>query len=93
MPRTPPRLMTIVTPPPGVSSTAMLAAHRLDESARDGEAEADAGAVRPVAQALERPEHVFRSVGRDPRAAVDHLEVDALLRRRTPRRARAASGG
>ena len=36
---------------------------------------------------------VSRSVGRDARAAVDDAQVDALLRRRTPRRARAASAG
>ena len=80
--------MTIVTPPPGVSSTTMLAAHRLDEPARDREAEPDAACRSSVAEALERSEDVLALGRRDARAVVDDPQVDALAAPRTPRRAR-----
>ena len=73
------RLSTIVAPPPGVSSTDELAAHRLDEAARDREPEADARAVaRVVAQPLERQEDQLPLVHRDARSVVDDPQVHAV---------------
>ena len=52
------RLMTIVVPPPGVSSTASSTAHRFDEASGDRQAQSDAGAgTMVVDDPLERLEH------------------------------------
>ena len=67
---------TIVRPPPGVSSTSIVAAHRLDEALGDGETEAHALAVRRVAETLERHEHAVALVARHPRAPVGDADVD-----------------
>src|SRR5438876_4865341 len=56
-----------------------LAAHDLHEAARHREAEADPGAVRLVAQALEGPEHGFPLVPGDPRALVGDRQLDPTV--------------
>ena len=74
------RLMTIVTPPPGVSSTSSSPPIASTKPARHREAEPDAAAVGAVAQTLERAEHVLALRRRDAGTAVDHVEVDPSLR-------------
>ena len=53
----PRRRSTIVRPPPGVSSTSTVPPIASTKPARDGQPEPDAGALRAVAEALERDEH------------------------------------
>ena len=65
-----------VSPPPGVSSTAISPPIASTKPRGHGEAEADTGAVRLVAEALERLEDALALVGRDARAAVDDAQVD-----------------
>ena len=61
-----------------------LAAHRFDESLRDGETEADARAVRVVAEPLERQERALAFRDRDPAAPVDDAQIDSAVDRSRP---------
>ena len=56
----------MVSPPPGVFSGVEGAAHRLGQAAGQGQAEADAGGVVAVAEALERQEDRSRSAAGMP---------------------------
>ena len=90
-PPRPARPMTIVMPPPGVSSTVQLAAHGLDEALGHGQPEPHP--VRAaVAEPLERLEDPLPVGHRDARAPVDDPEVDAVRRPRRPRCAPGRSG-
>ena len=87
---------TIVSPPPGVSSTSTLPPIASTKPARDGQPEPDARALRAVAEALERDEDAVAIRWRDAGPTVDDAEVDAAVdgagddahrraRRRAPR--------
>ncbi len=56
-------------------------AHRLGQAARQGQAETDPGAVRRVAEPLERLKHLVTLAVRDARPVVDDAQLDpfALL--------------
>ena len=69
---------TMVSPPPGRLLGLERAAHRLGEAAGEGQAEADAGGVVGVAEALEGQEDPVPVVGRDAGAAVDDPELDPV---------------
>ena len=69
-----------------------LAAHRLDEPSRDGEAESDAVAPLAVAESLERQEHPVALVRGNAGPAVDDAEVDAAVDARRRRRAAGSHG-
>ena len=73
-----PRLTTAVVPPSGVSSISSSPSIARTKPARDREAEPDAGAA-PVAEPLERLEHLLARAGRDARAVVDDAQVDAIV--------------
>ena len=68
----------MVRPPPGVSSACERAAHGLGEAAGDGEAEADAGAARGVAVALEGFEDAVLGLVGDAGPAVDDPYLDPV---------------
>jgi len=83
------RSISAVSPPPGVSVTEMVAAHRLDEAAGDRKAEANADAGVVVAEPLERSEQLLLGASRYARPLVDDGDQHAAadLTRGYPHRA------
>ena len=89
------RSTTMVSPPPGVSSAAHGATHRLGEAARHGQPEPDAVAVRGVAVRAGRAGRSGRARPRAPRARCRRPAPRSGRRGPTspPARGRAAAGG
>ena len=70
--------MTIVVPPPGVSSMTSSPPTAFTKPLGDRQPESDTGAVRVVAEPLERLEHALAIGRRDARAGVDHAQMQIV---------------